>query len=512
MFEKGLDNFDEEMFRHFLWYEGDLEYKMDPLQKIISDTVRRDFANTKKICILSSRQIGKSYWVMCFALEYLIRNPGTICRVIAPTKDKCEEIVEDNLNAIIQDVPPGIIVRSPAKNRWNLFNKSSLRLGALERQFVDKNRGGNASLIIYEECGFVTGDDFNYGVNSVIGPQLLRSKGHEIFVSSPSEQPDHPLHTTIAPACDAKGTLFQYMVFESPTITDSAIVEAAERAGTVIDMPFVYEVRKMVEGGKKVTAFDVGVLATEKRVRLSDGFRREFLAEVIRPSSLMVIPVFNPSIIVNDFEIPAACKWQIAIDWGGVRDKTVAFLMTYEFNRDLDLFFDEKVFDANTPTDAIVESLRDWDEQVSEGNIWADVPGQLQVDLIDKWKYTVNIPPKTNWMASVNTMASRFSTNNVRVHPRCRFFIASIRAGMFNKTRTDFERTEALGHMDALAAAMYGIRCQNRENPYGNQYQHSATINKFVNPDMLQEEISLETISGKVFGDGGSPKRFGRFK
>ena len=66
--------------------------------------------------------------------------------------------------------------------------------------------------------------------------------------------------------------------------------------------------------------------------------------------------------------------------------------------------------------------------------------------------------------------------------------------------------------MDALAAAMYGIRCQNRENPYGNQYQHSATINKFVNPDMLQEEISLETISGKVFGDGGSPKRFGRFK
>ena len=187
MFDDGdKKNFNEELFRNFLWSEGDLEYKMDPLQKIISDTVRRDFANTKKICILSSRQIGKSYWVMCFALEYLIRNPGTICRVIAPTKDKCEEIVEDNLNAIVQDVPPGIIVRSTSKNRWNLFNKSSLRLGALERQFVDKNRGGNASLIIYEECGFVTGDDFNYGVNSVIGPQLLRSKGHEIFTQLPS--------------------------------------------------------------------------------------------------------------------------------------------------------------------------------------------------------------------------------------------------------------------------------------------------------------------------------------
>ncbi len=502
-----LDQLDEKKLRQFFWTEGDLEYKLDPLQIVISDTVRGNFDNTKKICILSSRQIGKSFWVMVFALEFLIRNPRTIVRVIAPTKDKCEEIVEDNLNVIIADVPSNIIARSPTKNRWNLFNGSSLRLGALERQYVDKNRGGNASLIIYEECGFVSGDDFNYGVNSVIGPQLLRSKGHEIFVSSPSEQPDHPLHTDIAPRCDAMGTLFQYMVFESPTISDSAIVEAAERSGTELDVKFVHRVRKAVESQDKVTAIDVARMAGQDGVSLSDGFRREFLAEVIRPTSLMVIPTFHERETILNFTIPHVCKWMVAIDWGGVRDKTVALLMTYEFNADRDMFWDEKVFEANTPTDTIVRSLREWDDTIGDGPKWADVPGQLQIDLEEKWNYTVHLPQKTNWMASVNTMASRFATKNVLIHPRCKFLIASVRAGMFNKTRTDFERTEALGHMDALAAAMYGIRSQNRESPYA-AYQHAPTLNTFVNPDVVKE-MEGDSMEVKVFGDG--PKKFGSF-
>lgn len=505
-----VEVFKEEVLRQFLWMEGDLEYKLDPLQTLISDTVRANFHNSKKICVLSSRQIGKSFWVMCFALEYLIRNPKTICRVIAPTKDKCEEIVEDNLNVILGDVPGGLIARSTTKNRWNLFNRSSLRIGALERQFVDKNRGGNASLIIYEECGFVSGDDFLYGVNSVIGPQLLRSKGHEIFVTSPSEQPDHPIHTDIAPACETLGTLFQYMVFESPTITDSAIVEAAGRAGTIIDLDFVAKIRNEIKNKDKVFAVDVGEIAKQENVILSDGFRREFLAEVIRPTSLMVIPTFHERETVYDFKIPMVAKWQVVIDWGGVRDKTVAFLMSYEFHKDQDLFVEEKVWDANTSTDIIVAGLKEWDEKLQEGPRWADVPGQLQIDLQETYDYTVHLPQKTNWLASVNSMAARFATKNVLIKPQCKFLIASVRAGMFNKTRTDFERTEALGHMDALAAAMYGIRCQNRESPY-TAGVHSPTINQFVSPDVVKDlgKTELDKLSGKTFGAG--PKRFGSF-
>ena len=501
----------EKLIRQFLWTEGDLQYKVDPLQQAISDTVRANFANTKKICVLSSRQIGKSYWVICFALEFLIRNPKSIVRVIAPTREKCEEIVEDNLNRIVQDVPHGIIARSASKNRWNLFNRSSLRMGALERQYVDKNRGGNASLIIYEECGFVLGDDFNYGVNSVIGPQLLRSKGHEIFVSSPSEQPDHPLHTNIAPYCRDNGTLFQYSVFESPSISDSAIIEAAERAGTIVDLDFVRRVRQRAKEVEKLTAQDIGLMAKEDKIVLSDGFRREFCAEIIRPTSMMVIPMFYEKETVTKISLPHVCKYQVVIDWGGVRDKTVAFLMSYEFNTDKDLFIEEMVWDCNTSTDEIVADLKEWDFRLGDGPIWADVPGQLQVDLQQQYSYMVHLPQKTNWMAAINSMAARFATKKVLINPECKFLIASIKAGMFNKARTDFLRTEALGHMDALAAAMYGIRSLDKTSPHAG-YNHVPTATFFVNPEIVKaaNESGLDSISGKTFGDG--PKKFGSFK
>ena len=78
---------------------------------------------------------------------------------------------------------------------------------------------------------------------------------------------------------------------------------------------------------------------------------------------------------------------------------------------------------------------------------------------------------------------------------------------MFNKTRTDFERTDALGHMDALAAAMYGIRMNDKTNPYAD-YKHTPSIDRFVNPEIIKE-MDTDPLAVKVFGDG--PKRFGSF-
>jgi hypothetical protein len=510
------DQIDEKTIRKFLWSEGDLSYKLDPLQVSISTQVRSTFDVAKRIGVLSSRQIGKSFWVVVFALEYLLRNPRAIVRVIAPTRDKCEEIVEDNLNVILLDAPEGYISQMRSKNRWNLHNGSSLRIGALERQYVDKNRGGNASVIIYEECGFVSGDDFEYGVNSVIGPQLIRSKGHEIFVSSPSEQPDHPLHTVIAPECEAKGTLFNYMVFESPSMDDTAIVEAAGRTGTVFGVEFVVEIRRRMQGDRKILAAEVVELARAWNIHLTDDFMREFLAMIIRPVTLMVIPVFHERETIMDFSVPPACRWQIIIDWGGVRDKTVALLMTYEYNSDCDMIWDERKWDENTGTDVIMKEIKEsgWLDYIrlDQDPVWADVPGQLQIDLERDHNFIVHLPPKQNWLGSVNTMAARFATKNVKIKPRCKFLIASVRAGMLNKTKTDFERTKALGHMDALAALMYGIRVLNRESPYLDGYV-KQTDNLFVNPDTIKkQEIEMDSnmLGLKTFGAG--PRQFGSFK
>jgi hypothetical protein len=458
-----------------LWMRGELSYKLDGLQRSISRTV--NMTHARKICILSSRQIGKTYWACVHALMYLLRNPNKIARVIAPTYTQCHDLVNDNLQSIIADAPEGIIWPVKSEYRYNLWNGSSLRLGALERAYVDGNRGGNASLIIYEECGFVKGDDFSYGVDSVLGPQLLRSKGCEIFVSSPSEEPDHPLHTRILSEAEELGTLFQYTVYDSPSITPAQIDEAKRRCG-----------------GEH-----------------TDAWKREYLAKIIRVMSKVVIPSFDPNRHVKEFFLPRDAYHHLTIDWGGVRDLTVALWHTYNYAQNKLLIWDEKVFFRNTPTYQILKSLEEWDVEWHAKT--ADVPGQTLVDIHDMIGSDWNLPPKSDWLAGVQSMSNLFELDQIEIHPRCKFLIKSIRGGVFNKNRTDFERfegPEGIGHCDALAALSYANRVHLRENPYKNKYLQGAE-HFFIMPgkNIDQKEGAEEMMGSQTFGKA---KQFGKFR
>lgn len=481
----------------YLWRSADLRYKLDDLQLSIRDTINRTSA--KKACILSSRQIGKSYWICTHALEYLARNKGMIARIVAPTLKQCNDIVNDNLARIILDAPEGFIERRRSDYRWNVCGNSSLRLGASERANVDSNRGGNASLVVYEELGFVSSADASYCVNSVLGPQLLRSNGIELFVSSPSEDPDHYMHTVILPECEELGTAFRFTVFDSPSITPVQILAAMTRSGCVTTQSFEGE---LLEG--RMNSRNVQELAAMHGSVLSDAFLREYLAMIIRPTTLMVVPPFDPGRHVQKYQLPIRPRWLVSIDWGGVRDKTVAIVHGYEFLTNKDLIDDEQVWEPNTSTTEIVRGLKKWDAEYDITARWADVPGQLQVDLQAEHNYQVQIPQKSDWLASVNSMAVKFAQDQILINPRCDFLCRSLRAGMFNRTRTDFERSEHLGHCDALAALMYAIRMANRENPYAADMQFAP--NMYI-PDHRR---AVEGDIGDL-GQALNPKRFGRF-
>jgi hypothetical protein len=412
--------------------------------------------------ILSSRQIGKSFWGCVFALEYLIRNPGKIARIISDTEKQAHNIVQDNLIKIIEDAPKGFIVRKKSELRWDLANGSSLRLGAMARSNVDSNRGSNCGLCIYEEPGFTSPDDFTYAVSSVMGPQLLRSKGREVFISTPSVVPDHPLHTQIKPYCEGIGSFFQYTVYDSPSITDDMIEEAIRRCG-----------------GENTVAF-----------------RREYLAEILRIDELMVVPWSDNYVSV--MHMSPETKWAITCDWGGTRDKTAILLHCYSYHEDKDYILDEMIFEPNTSTRTIVTGLQ---TMVAKNGVhvsrhYADVPGQVQVDLADTYKLSVIVPPKSDWLGGVQTMAARMAAGKIVINPQCKFLINSCINGMFNKTKTDFLRNEELGHCDALAALMYAIKTRDTSNPYIDRKTGFGNMAPVFKP---KSEIQI-------------PKRFGKFK
>ncbi len=181
--------------------------------------------------------------------------------------------------------------------------------------------------------------------------------------------------------------------------------------------------------------------------------------------------------------------------------------MTYDFLEDKDNVWDERSFPPNTATTEILAGVRAMEAEFTIDKRVADVPGQISVDLNLSHQYYVTSPEKSDWQASVNQMVARFAQDKVRVHPRCKFLALSLESGTLNRNKNDFDRSEALGHCDALASLMYGLRCLDRTNPWGRTLV--SRDHAFVWPKAEVNADIADAVVGKTFGGA---KKFGSFR
>jgi hypothetical protein len=413
--------------------------------------------------VFCSRQWGKSFFGVIYALRFCIRNPERLVRIAAPTLKQANDIVADALDNIARDAPPGIIKRVKSTYRWYVGGHSSLRLGVLEKAHVDSLRGTMAHLVICEEGGFVRSDDYEYAVRSVLTPQLLHTRGKLIHITTPSEDPEHYIHKEVLPRCQAEKTFFKYTIHTNPRLDKEQIDQTAKLLGGVD----------------------------------SSAWRREALAEIVRDNNFVCVPEFDEAIHTETFHLPDHSHYLVAIDFGGVRDKTAALLMTYDFLKDKILVYDERVFPSNTGTAAIVNELNRMEFGFPVKDRIADAPGQLLVDLDSKMDYHALLPRKDSFEAGVNNVRLLINTGKLTIHTQCRFLIATLLGASFNKQRTDFARTEYLGHMDALAALVYGCRhIDKTSNPYPDRPRNIEEI-MYVKPQATSGDA--ETLAN-IFG------------
>jgi hypothetical protein len=357
-----------------VWLLGDLRYKLHDTQIKIWESLENQTA--QEALILSARQLGKSYVACAYAISFCIRNPGSIVRIAAPTLKQAQDIVNDNLEPIIRDAPQSLVTRLKSSYRW-LIGSSELRLGVLERAHVDSLRGGNAKLIICEEGGFVRSDDYKYAVESVIGPQLLRSGGRLVHVTSPSREPDHYIHSETLPKCELNHSIHRYSVYDNPQLSDEQINKAIELCGGIDTI----------------------------------AWRREYLAEIVRDDQIVCVPEYNHELHVQEFPYFEYANFLTTIDAGGVRDKTVALLLSYDLRDSIIRVHAERVFAANTSSDIIIESVKNMEQDVQEVHQrYADAPGQLLIDWQTKHNYQTILPAKDDWEAGLNALRLRFDS------------------------------------------------------------------------------------------------------
>lgn len=427
-----------------LWRHGCLEYKLWEQQKPIYNGVRSLPPGASEAVFLCARQFGKSYLGDILAVEDCIRFPDSCILIVGPTLKQTVGIVTPRLRDIARDAPPGLIVPQKSESKW-IIGSSELVIGGMDINSSGQ-RGKTLQNVYVEEIVDSDPDKYLESLRSDIGPALTHSKGGRIvFLTTPPKVPDHPFLLETVPSAQLNNAFYKYTIHDNKKITKEQYDRCVKLAGG----------------------------------EASVDFRREYLCEVVRDGSLVLVPEFDEALHVRECLRPRHSHAWISGDMGGTRDRHVFHLMCYDFERNKVLVLDEREFGPDTGTANIVPHLVAMEDGQGVKARHVDAPGQTQVDLMQYHGYPVALPRKDELEATVNQVRRAFQCAEVEVHPRCRLLIVTLRSGTFNRNRTDLERTRALGHCDAFMSMAYGLRHANKANPfpkYGDAQPHTHYI------------------------------------
>jgi hypothetical protein len=455
---------------HQMFYDGDLSFLLHDTQLEIKAVVDRD--GVQEFLIFCSRQLGKSFLILITSVEHCARFHGRrrpLVRIFCETVQQVEDIVNDNMQLLLALAPPGWIKRTKSENRWKV-GIGEIRLCPLAAAHVQGKRGGNATYVILEEGCVSKSESYRRAIGSVINPQLLRSKGKLGHVTTPPEDTGHYIVTEVAPKCRAAGAYAHYTVYDNVQLDEEAIFAAFDRCTSL------------------------------------EEWDREYKAIVVKSATRTVIPEFDQERHVRRAEIPPFAFWTTALDFGGVRDKHGVLATYWDFERAKMVVRAERFLGTNTATEQIRQATESMEGAIFQElkerkcRMWlldgvprrvSDCPGQILIDLRNLG-FNVFSPDKEkgSWEAGINEVRVAFQKDQIEIDPACVWLTQTLDFGLFTENRKDFERTEALGHLDMLAALIYAWRHRVLENPFPrhlgkNRIEHHLTDAK--EPSVLEK-------------------------
>lgn len=373
---------------------------------------------------LASRRLGKSFVGLGVGIELAIKTSGSINRIFSSTQKNCQDIVNDNMVIFMKLFPEGFIVRVSSLYRWKIPSTGSeIRIHPLEKGASDNTRGGSCDFALVEEAAFVDEDDLKDAIESVIIPMFLRKKKERIcYISTAARSEEHWIHSTLEARCKENGTLFYATVYDNPHL-DADRIEAVKNKLSV------------------------------------EAWHREMLCIPYTDSSRSVIPEFDYKLHVKVLPRPKFIKPISVLDFGGVRDKHGIVFGYYDVIARRKYAMGDLLLPSYSPTETVVEAVEEKEKKLFGGPLnmrCADAAGQIIVDLNSKG--CVAYPPRKgqgSWESGINALKESFKNGTLYIHPSCKDLIGTIRSAIYNKNRTDWERSERYGHYDLLAALIY---------------------------------------------------------
>lgn len=454
-----------------LWLRGNLTWKLHKGQKAIYKDIKALSPEIREIVVLISRRWGKSYLGVLMALEDCLRAPGGQVFIVGPSLKQTRKIITPLIKEIIADAPRGLIKQQKSDISWSV-GESTLLVGAFDTA-LEAFRGLRATSIYLEESGLADIEEYDYTLKSVLRPTLMHSRGKIYHLTTPPKEENHPFVLETLPEASLNKSLFVRTIRDNPLLSKKDI-----------------ESEILIAGGES-----------------SPHCRRELFCEIVRDQERLIVPEFEENVHTHSLAQPSHANYLTSVDFGGVKDNHCALLCYYDFERNKTCVLSEVWLPINTGTSEIVTSVLE--EEKKRKVQWlkgipkrvTDAPGQTTVDL--KRMGFECMPPekgKDSVEDGIQALRVAFSRGQIEVSKEnCPVLIQTLKYGMWNKHKTDFVRTDALGHCDALAALSYAFRhLDKRTNPFPVDKSKSADTH-YITSTKSQQDFENEDAIYSAF-------------
>lgn len=421
-----------------------------------------------------SRQRGKSWAALLYACCVAVRTPGAIIRYAAQTGKSAKAIIEPTMAQLLETMPEE--VRPTPNSERGLYewpNGSVLVWAGTDNEQFERLRGPRAHLILLDESAFYADLE---RVESALLPQLTTTGGRVLYLSSPPETPAHPFVARYR-AAQAHGRARHATLHDNPRLGPEGVTRIA-----------------------RAEAERLGV--TRDELEASTYWQREFLARVVTEASRAVVPAWTEAraaSLVVEAPRPALFDAYVGADWG-VRPDPKATL--FAWHSPAEGLYVEEELEARDCTisewvgqtkaiesrlwgtsryDGTLFGLDEWVKTLREVPPFlersmrkvaprqpylrvGDDDSEVLLELAVTHGYTVVPTRKHDKHLSVDALNQLFVSGRIRIHPRCVRLREQLFSTLWNRHRTDWERT-ARDHGDLVACFVEGTTIATEHGP-----------------------------------------------
>jgi hypothetical protein len=416
-----------------LWYKGNLSWKFHEGQRTIDEAYSK--VKNKLFVGNCARRFGKTVWLVAKAIECALKctNRNPRIKYASATVKNLEEYVLPAFELVLHDCPEELWagwttgwVRT--KKKFVFQNGAEINLVGLDKD-PDGGRGNYCDLYIFDEAGYIDSLEYLYG--SVVAPMTLtRPNSKIIMMSTPSSTPAHPF-LKFCNRAKASHAYVELNIFANPMMTPELIESAKEECLSESD------------------------------------WLREYMVQHVIDKNLAIVPEWEPLKMIKDIERPEhfhLMDLYEGMDLGTKRDLT-AVLFAYWNPLTKQLVVEDEC-DINGPQmttpvlrDMIFHKERElWPGREVYRRVADNNNPLLLQDLGSLHGLFFSPTTKDEIHAMVNELRRMIRENMIVVSTKCKFLIASLSGGIWDKHRKVWSRTAELGHFDHLAALMYLVR------------------------------------------------------